>query len=1086
MSKFRFAFYSLAAITSIAFLDVQAQTIPGKSYLFSNSLVTDSTMIMASWWNSNQNTVTYEAWIKPVESNLSFDTFRNRAVYFKQHYGTSGLYLTNKTDGTSGIKVVMPGIANPWVVSKLPPIPDKQWTYVAVVFDGPRNKVTVWVNDSKADSIMTEPLATINFWSGHMPGGDGNLNQVRPFTMGCQWPYYPGRTTLMPLGRTSVDRFFRGEMDEIRVWNVARTDDQIRSSMYQPVSGKETGLLACYNFETISSPGDSLINLKTGKLDAEIWGKNLKSGFRKSYAMVRPELKSVEMTKNGFTVSWNPIADVGAYFMDVATDSSFSNVPENYKNIRIAKDLSSYEVNVINATKYFVRIRAGEIDESSVSANSSVVSANVAISPVKNIQLSGENGINSIVSDRGVLKIIASVVTDGTGITNNSVTWSVDNQSLATINQQGLLTANANGTVIVKATSAVTPSVSASISIEIKNQVADTWVAPVLKYPATLYWGGYQNMNQLVATGANWDFVKQNMDGFLFHGAYWANVAGFPEVPAVAAKLAPILKPLNKKNLMELGWPGTYTQFQPTADMALKKAQGHVASLDKMKLWGINVDEINIDWHLYLWKPLCITHPDWNVADITAWVTGDFSNYTGPATIYKPGYFPDYVNTIRKSYPSMTFYAVDSPVWFWWDNYPSLGNSGNNQRFNPLTGFDPVTGADNNIPVLVKGQPVSFLFNWHGIMDGIIRSTGASGFEGLGSDYPYDYTQWYDPVARESCFQKVLVYEKWFHSVGKKHTLICNTSDGDKLYPSDHDQWDKNYHEKSMAAMMNYQKRGGRADRYLFESWYSGPYTVVPETKQYSYTNLVRNAIYYLKGIDQKLDLQIRREFDANFSGINEFQTRPNGSQNLLSPKNGGTQTYVIRLLNPGNYACYPMLKALTMKATGWNISFYVQNVDITSQITGEEGYTGADLLQPGTVAEIKVVVSENQQVNHDNLGLSVWAFWNPQDPAQTIRDVVSITYDGTVGIEDQKLLLDPQVSCYPNPVSGILNIDFKELVDKAEVEIFSLTGCPVYQKDFTSVQRIQINAVELNIRGVYILQAILDKKRYSMKVNFR
>jgi hypothetical protein len=109
MSKFRFTFYSIFAIISIAVMDLQAQTIPGKSFLFSNSLVTDSTMLMASWWNSNQNTVTYEAWIKPVESNLSFDTFRNRAVFFKQHYGTSGLYLINKTDGTSGLKVVAMG-----------------------------------------------------------------------------------------------------------------------------------------------------------------------------------------------------------------------------------------------------------------------------------------------------------------------------------------------------------------------------------------------------------------------------------------------------------------------------------------------------------------------------------------------------------------------------------------------------------------------------------------------------------------------------------------------------------------------------------------------------------------------------------------------------------------------------------------------------------------------------------------------------------------------------------------------------------------------------------------------------------------
>jgi len=1082
MKKCNYSLFVFAAIYLIGIFNGKAQTLPGKFFMFSNSLVTDSTMLMASWWNSNVSTVTYEAWIKPVESDLSFDVYRTRTVIFKQHYGTSGIYLENAIDGTSGIKVVIPGIANPWSVTKLPRIKDNEWSYVALVLNGLQNKVTVWVNEQKYDSIFTMPITGINFWAGHLPGGDGNLSEVRPFTIGLQWPYYPTRKSSMTNGRVTVDRFFRGEMDEVRIWSMSRTDDQIQSSQYQPLIGDEQGLLAYYNFETISTNGDSITNVKTGKLDCAIWGKNLKSGLTKSYAMVRPVLKEVTgLTSSGFIVNWDLIQNVDAYYLDVATDILFSNLIDSYKNVKIPVSQTSLQVSTPAPGDYYVRIRLGNNDNSSYSVYSPQILVNVKPAPITSIILNGENGSSSISMDRGILKILTTIMVEGP--TDKSVIWSIDNPLLASVNQQGEVTAIANGRVTITAKSVVTPNVSGTFSIDITNQAADLWVAPIVNQPATLYWGGYQNMAQLVDPGASWEFVKQNMDGFIFHGAYWANSSGFPEIATVGPKLGAILKPYHKKNLMELGWPGTYTQFQPTNDMALKKAQGHVQTLNKMKSWGIAVDEINIDWHLYLWKPLCVAHPDWNVKDITAWVTGDYTNYSGPAGVTKPGYFPDYINTIRKDYPVMTFYAVDSPVWFWWDNYPSIGKSENNQRFDPLTGFDPVTGANNTTPVLVNGQPVQFLFNWHDIMVGIINSTGNSGFEGLGSDYPYDYTQWSDPVARESCYQKVLLYEKWFHSVGKKHTLICNTSDGDKLFSTNHDSWDKDYYEKSMAAMINYQKRGGRADRYLFESWYSGPFAVVPETKQYTFTNLVKNAINYLKGIDQKLDLQVKKLSDQNYIGVNVFQTRPYGAQNVLSPAMP-SQTYLVNLRNAGDYACYPMLKALKMNASGWDVSFWNESTDITSKVISDAGYTFPGTFDPGVNAEIKIIVTKATTGTPENLAVSVWAFWNPQDPTNNVRDVVSITYDLSVGINDPKSQNDLLgLITYPNPVIDVLNVELNMLARKVDIKIINLTGSTCYQKTFSDESSFIVNTKVLNAHGMFLLQVIADEKKYTRKI---
>ena len=45
-----------------------------------------------------------------------------------------------------------------------------------------------------------------------------------------------------------VDNFLVGSMDEVRVWNVARTQDQIISTMNSELAGTESGLVLNYHF----------------------------------------------------------------------------------------------------------------------------------------------------------------------------------------------------------------------------------------------------------------------------------------------------------------------------------------------------------------------------------------------------------------------------------------------------------------------------------------------------------------------------------------------------------------------------------------------------------------------------------------------------------------------------------------------------------------------------------------------------------------------------------------------------------------------------------------------------------------------
>jgi len=59
------------------------------------------------------------------------------------------------------------------------------------------------------------------------------------------------------------EEFFNGSVDEVRVWNLVRSADEIRKAMYHPLTGSEAGLKHYYQFNSFT--GDSTLNAATGK-----------------------------------------------------------------------------------------------------------------------------------------------------------------------------------------------------------------------------------------------------------------------------------------------------------------------------------------------------------------------------------------------------------------------------------------------------------------------------------------------------------------------------------------------------------------------------------------------------------------------------------------------------------------------------------------------------------------------------------------------------------------------------------------------------------------------------------------------------
>ena len=67
---------------------------------------------------------------------------------------------------------------------------------------------------------------------------------------------------------SAISRFYRGYLDEIRIWDTLRTTEQIQSSMYYPVNTGEAGLIAYWQFDELRGNYcyDKSSNQNTGRL----------------------------------------------------------------------------------------------------------------------------------------------------------------------------------------------------------------------------------------------------------------------------------------------------------------------------------------------------------------------------------------------------------------------------------------------------------------------------------------------------------------------------------------------------------------------------------------------------------------------------------------------------------------------------------------------------------------------------------------------------------------------------------------------------------------------------------------------------
>ena len=211
------------------------------------------------------------------------------------------------------------------------------WNHVAQTYDGSRLKA--YVNGKMVADIDAPEKP--------------NANPIKYLGQGVVNYYYP----------------FKGSMDELRIWNRARTAEEIKDNYAKAVAPNNPDLLLYYSFNQGIAGGDNtavntLVDNK-GAYNATLNDFTLtgvSSNFVASLVLVETTANAAtNITEGSFTANWLGASDtrVDNYILEVARDDKFTNLVPGYEKLTVPAGTISWEVNGLSPDfTYYYRVKA--------------------------------------------------------------------------------------------------------------------------------------------------------------------------------------------------------------------------------------------------------------------------------------------------------------------------------------------------------------------------------------------------------------------------------------------------------------------------------------------------------------------------------------------------------------------------------------------------------------------------------------------------------------------------------------------------------------------------------------------------------
>lgn len=221
-------------------------------------------------------------------------------------------------------------------------------------------------------------------------------------------------------------------------------------------------------------------------------------------------------------------------------------------------------------------------------------------------------------------------------------------------------------------------------------------------------------------------------------------------------------------------------------------------------------------------------------------------------------------------------------------------------------------------------------------------------------------------------------------------------------YVSD-DMWDKYFHDRTLEYLETYQSAGGRADQYIAESWYAGPYTLFPETKNGTFSNLAKDLIRRLRGINDDgtpmiVDLAMRVKGADKFTGEAVVEPASGLKQIIeINPRDGNIIVLEAQIrndgkeLNKGDARCLPLVRCEQAAVPSSGIICRDdKGQDITRQMSCTGEYDGwfAGGIEP---KQTRTFSAELRPGANTPAEIKFELYWNAQDPSLKPRDVFTV-----------------------------------------------------------------------------------------------
>ena len=225
--------------------------------------------------------VTVSAWIKPTSFPNNYVRIIFRSDELKQDNKKRSYILAIRSDGKLKITSSPNGGGYASLYSPSGLIKLNRWTHIAGVIDAKKDYMKIFIDGNEV--------------------GSRNYNGRDSF-YNCRLPLRIGVTHIKDqVQHTS----FIGQIDEVRIWNIPRTEAEIRADMNKQLNGDEPGLVGYWKFdeETEGKIADTSPNKNDGK---RIGNAKLEPYTRPIFESLGPEQLAKSISSYEIAVGLEP------------------------------------------------------------------------------------------------------------------------------------------------------------------------------------------------------------------------------------------------------------------------------------------------------------------------------------------------------------------------------------------------------------------------------------------------------------------------------------------------------------------------------------------------------------------------------------------------------------------------------------------------------------------------------------------------------------------------------------------------------------------------------------------------------------